>query len=75
MYLFKGVFLYSFSLSTLILHLNEISRCATGTLVLYGTCINGLSTNFGDKKKSGVTDFTVVNGCTVTQPEKKSFVD
>lgn len=23
------------------------------------------------KKRSGVTDFTVVNGCTVTQPEKK----
>lgn len=36
------------------------------------TCINGLSTNFGDKK-SGVTDFTVVNGCTVTQPEKKNL--
>lgn len=34
--------------------------------------MNGLSTNFGDKKKSGVTDFTVVNGCTVTQPEKKN---
>lgn len=24
-------------------------------------------------KKSGVTDFTVVNGCTVTQPEKKNL--